>query len=178
MDAIPSDYVEAMNHMFTSMARAGQAAVGVRDLLAKHFQLTMRWEARARRAESRLEAANIPGSQTEDDKDITKIIANLHVRLSEQKAAARRATHVLNKRHKKELSEVDASAYSQGTAAAEDRLNAQLEDLQEIIHRDSFFKGWEARGSVPSEGASAQTPVVPSFVMPEFTPPDKPHWRT
>ena len=52
MDAIPSDYVEAMNHMFTSMARAGQAAVGVRDLLAKHFQLTMRWEARARRAEA------------------------------------------------------------------------------------------------------------------------------
>ena len=74
--------------------------------------------------------------------------------------------------------EVDASAYSQGTAAAEDRLNAQLEDLQEIIHRDSFLKGWAARGSASAEGASVQTPVVPSFVMPEFTPPDKPYWRT
>ena len=138
----------------------------------------MHWEARARRAEARLAAANIPGAQTEDDKDLAKIIANLHVRLAEQKAAARRATHVLKKRHKKELSEVDASAYSQGTAAAEDRLNAQLEDLQDIIYRDSFLKGWAARGSVPAEGASAQTPVVPSFVMPEFKPPDKPHWRT
>ena len=160
------------------MARAGQAAVGVRDFLAKHFQLTQLWEARARRAESRLEAANIPGAQTEDDKDIAKIIANLHVRLAEQKAAAERATHVLKKRHKRELSEVDASAYSQGTAAAEDRLSAQLEDLQEIIHRDNFLKGWAARGSASAEEASAQTPVVPSFVMPEFTPPDKPHWRT
>ena len=71
-----------------------------------------------------------------------------------------------------------SSAYSQGTTAAEDRLNAQLEDLKEIIHRDSFLKGWAARSSASAEEASAQHPVVPSFVMPEYTPPDKPHWRT
>ena len=90
MDVTPTDYVEAMNYMFTSMARDAQAAVGVRELLNKHFQLTLRWEAWDRRAEARLEAANIPGAQTEDDKDIAKIITGVHVRLAEQKAVPRR----------------------------------------------------------------------------------------
>ena len=141
MDAIPTDYVESMNYMFTSMARVGQAVVGIRELLAKHFHLTLRWEARARGAKARLEAANIPGAMTEDDKDIATIIVGLHARLAEHKAAAKKASGILKKRHKKELSEVDASAYAQGAAAVEDRLNAQLEDLSKIIHRDNFLKG-------------------------------------
>ena len=122
-----------------------------------------------------MEAANIPGAMAEDDKDIATIIAGLHARLAEHKTTAKRASDHLKKKHNKELSEVDASAYAQGAAVAESRLNAQLEDLSEIIHRDSFSKGWSTRGSASAEEASVQTLDIPPFVMPDYTPPDKPH---
>ena len=80
-------------------------------------------------------------------------------------------------KHKKDLTESDASGFAQGEAAAEARIKAQLMDFCEAVHRDSYIKGWLARGAASASGSSVEEPEVPPFEAPTFTPPDKPHWQ-
>ena len=177
MAEIPTNCADNLEHMFASIVKAGQAAVGLRDTIAENYQRHERWKARAMKAEDRLERQGVEEANLEDDRNVAILVADMRTAILDMRRDFEQYKAETEAKHKKELTEVDASGFAQGEAAAEARMKAQLMDFCEDVHKGSYIKGWLAQGAASASGSTAEEPEVSPFVAPAFTPPDKPHWQ-
>ena len=143
----------------------------------ENYQRHERWKARAMKAEDRLERQGVEEADLEDDRNVAILVADMRTTILDMRRDFEQYKIDTEGQHKKDLTEADASGFAQGEAAAEARMKAQLMDFCEAVHRDSYVKGWLARGAASASGSTVEEPEVPPFVAPAFTPPEKPHWQ-
>ena len=93
------------------------------------------------KVEDRLERQGVEEADLEDDRNVAVLVADMRTTILDMRRDFEQYKVETEAKHKKELTDVDASGFAQGEAAAEVRMKAQLMDFCESIHRDSYMKG-------------------------------------